>query len=147
MSKMSKLSITPIDPKQETGPMGYCPYMNITAQTGSYKTLTEGLIAPEKRLNNDNTAVPESLPNGGLYGGPQSTSPWANIPVIPTDTNLIHYNLRSANPPPGATEQYVSTTRLGNNYSPMIGVYWYNPEPAYGMYRMNVTNKKDAVQY
>ena len=52
MSKMSKLSITPIDPKQETGPMGYCPYMNITAQTGSYKTLTEGLIAPEKRKEN-----------------------------------------------------------------------------------------------
>ena len=136
-----------ITPKQDTGYMGYCQYMDISSKHGSYKTLTDGLIAPEKRMNNDNIAIPESLPNGGLYGGPQSTGPWANIPVIPSDTNLIHYNLRSAKPPPGATEQYVSTNRLGNNYVPMIGVYWYNPEETYGMYRMNVTNKADEKQY
>jgi hypothetical protein len=29
----------------------------------------------------------------------------------------------------------------------MIGVYWYNPEETYGMYRMNVTNKSDEKQY
>ena len=62
-------------------------------------------------------------------------------------TNLIHFNLRSANPPPGATEQYVGTDRLGNNYVPMIGVNWYNPENGKGLYRMNVTNKSDMKQY
>jgi len=136
---MSKLSISSIKQDNSYLNMGYCPYMDIKSKHGSYQTLTEGLIAPEKRMNNENTAVPDSLPNGGLFAGPQSTGPWANIPVIPTDTNLIHFNLKSANPPPGATEQYVGTDRLGNNYAPMIGVYWYNPEESYGMYRMNVT--------
>ena len=144
---MAKLSITPYNPSQETGPMGYCPYMEIKGPHGSYKTLTDGLIAPEKRSMNENTAIPDSLPNGGIFGGPQSTGPWANIPVVPSDTNLVHFNLRSANPPPGATEQYVGTDRLGNNYSPMIGVYWYNPEGSTGMYRMAVTKKEDAKQY
>jgi len=140
-------NFTPFTPKQNTGYMGYCQYMDISCQNGSYKTLTDGLIEPERRMNDDNTAIPNSLPNGGLYSGPQSTGPWANIPVIPSDTNLIHYNLRSANPPPGATEQYVSTNRLCNNYTPMIGVYWYNPEDSHCMYRMNVTKKSDEKQY
>ena len=144
---MSKVSQVPFNFKGVIEPMGYCPYMDITAPHGSYKTLTEGLIVPEKRMLNANTEIPASAPNGGLYGGEQSTKPWANIPVIPSDANLIHYNLRSANPPPGATEQYVGTDRLGNNYAPMINVYWYNPEASYGLYRMAVTKSSDAKQY
>ena len=144
---MPKLSITPIDPSQETGPMGYCPYMNIKFNNESYKTLTDGLVSPEKRYLNENTALPPSLPNGGLYGGPQSTESWANIPVIPSDTNLIHYNLRSANPPPGATEQYISNDRLGNNSTHMIGVYWYNDKKLDNMHRLAVTKKIDVKQY
>ena len=142
-SNMAKLNITPINPNDNTSPLGYCPYMEIKAPHGSYKTLTDGLVAPEKRSMNENTSIPDSLPNGGLYNAPQATGPWASIPVIPSDLNLVHFNLRSANPPPGATEQYVGTDRLGNNYAPMIGVYWYNPEQARGMYQMHVTNKKD----
>ena len=146
---MSKLSITAIKQDESYLNMGYCPFMEInnSASGGSYKTLTEGLVAPEKRDFDSNSAIPNSLPNVGLYAGPQSTEPWANIPVIPSGTNLIHYNLRSANPPPGATEQYVGTDRLGNNYVPMIGVNWYNPEQSKGLYRMNVTNKADMKQY
>ncbi len=144
---MSKLSVTPINPKDTSTPLGYCPYMEINAKQGNYTTLTDGLIAPEKRGSNENTAIPDSVPNGGLYNAPQATGPWGNIPVIPSDTNLIHYNLRSANPPPGATEQYASIDRLGNNYAPMIGVYWYNPDEARGMFRMQVTDRKDAKQY
>ena len=124
--------------------LGYCPYMEINAPNGgSYSTLTQGLVTAEKRAIDENTAIPPPLPNGGLFMGPQCTAPWGNIPVIPSDANLIHYNLRSANPPPGATQQYVSTDRLGNNYAPMIGVYWYNPETVRGTYRMMVTNKND----
>jgi hypothetical protein len=124
----------------------YCPYMEINSSlpNQSYSTLTQSLVVPEKRDMNKDTSVPEPLPNGGLFRGPQSNKPWANIPVIPTDTNLIHYNLKSANPPPGATQQYVSTDRLGNNYAPMIGVYWYNPSESRGMYRMMVTKKEDV---
>ena len=144
---MSKLNSSSIKNDNSYLNMGYCPFMEITATKGTYQTLTEGLVAPEKRDFDANTAIPESLPNGGIFGGPQSTEPWANIPVTPSGTNLIHYNLRSANPPPGATEQYVGTDRLGNNYNPMIGVYWYNPEDKHGMYRMSVTKKEDMKQY
>jgi hypothetical protein len=145
---MSKLSVTPIDPTYEIPLMGYCPYMEISAPHGSYKTLTEGLVAPERQASSKDVAIPESLPNGGLYNAPQATGPWANIPVIPTDLNLIQNNLRSAHPPPGATEQYIGTERIGNNYAPMIGVYWYNLDnEMHGMYRMNVTKKADEKQY
>jgi hypothetical protein len=130
-------------PAQEN--MGYCPYMEISPSLGntSYQTLTQGLVAAENRAQDENTAIPAPLPNGGLFMGPQATGPWANIPVVPSDANLIHFNLRSAMPPPGATQQYVGTDRLGNNYAPMIGVYWYNPAEARGMHRMMVTKRQD----
>ena len=51
---------------------------------------------------------------------------YASIHVIPTATNMIHNNLRSANPPPGAIHQYPGTNRDRNNYIPMPGVFWYN---------------------
>jgi hypothetical protein len=144
---LASAPVNPFDKTSHIGEnMGYCPYMEIKApHGGSYKTLTDGLVSPEQRGSNENTAIPPALPNGGLFMPPQSTMPWANIPVIPSDTNLIHNNLRSANPPPGATQQYVSTDRLGNNYAPMIGVYWYNPENARGLYRMMVTKKEDEL--
>ena len=62
------------------------------------------------------TRAPPPVPNGGLFGGPQAMGEYASIHVTPTATNMIHNNLRSANPPPGATEQYPGTNRLGNNY-------------------------------
>ena len=159
---MSKLSVTPINPSFTLSPLGYCPYMEINApHGGSYKTLTEGLVAPEalsgldrmplapeRQASSKDVGIPDPLPNGGLYNAPQATGPWANIPVIPTDLNLTHYNLRSAHPPPGATEQYMGTERPGNNYAPMIGVYWYNVDNEMrGMYRMHVTKKTDEKQY
>lgn len=137
----TKLAFTPLNGDFSSINMGYCPYFNITKPGGSYPTLTEGLVTPEKRSMNENTSVPDSPPNGGLFNAPQATGPWANIPVIPTDLNLIHYNLRSANPPPGAIVQYVGTDRLGNNYAPMIGVNWYNPNNNMrGMYNMVVVD-------
>ena len=142
---MNKLSITPINPNDNTQSLLYCPFIEINApKGGSYTTLTNGTVAHEKRSMNENTAIPDPMPNGGLYNSPQSTGVWANIPVIPSDTNLIHYNLRSACPPPGATEQYVSVDRLGNNYSPKIGVNWYNPTHSPGSYYMHVTNKNNT---
>lgn len=95
-------------------------------------------IGPGLRANNINTAMPPSPPNGGLYGGPQCLKPWMPIPVTPTATNLIHNNLRTANPPPGATEQYVGNIRKGNNYTSMPGVFWYNKtqEPNVGPYNI-----------
>ena len=78
------------------------------------------------RTSSPNHTLPTPVPNGGLFGGPQAQGEYASIYVAPTATNLIHNNLLSANPPPGATEQYIGTNRLGNNYIAMPGVYWYN---------------------
>ncbi len=66
---------------------------------------------------------PQAL-NGGLYTGEPflKNAPWANIPVIPDADYMIHYNLRSANPPPGALTQYPGMTRPGNNFQAMPGV-------------------------
>ena len=83
-------------------------------------------IPLQERWNCHQTQAPPPVPNGGLFGGPQAVGEYASIHVVPTATNMIHYNLRSANPPPGAINQYPGTNRDKNNYIPMPGVYWYN---------------------
>ena len=95
-------------------------------------------IPLELRWNDELTAAPEPMPNGGIFGGAQAVGPYASIPVTPTTTNLINKNLRSANPPPGAIQQAVGTIRLGNNYMSMPDVMWYNPDHPdhHGKYKM-----------
>lgn len=68
--------------------------------------------------------IPPPSLNGGLYTGEpfKKNAPWANVPVIPTVGYMIHYNLRSANPPPGAIYQYPGNIRPGNNHEEMPGV-------------------------
>lgn len=79
------------------------------------------------RDNGPNKSLNRVTVNGELYGGEQSNKPWMPIRVTPTATNYIHRNLLSANPPPGAIEQYVGTNRIGNNYTSMPNIQWYNP--------------------
>lgn len=76
--------------------------------------------------------------NGEIYGGEESNDPWMPIKVTPTATNYISRNLLSANPPPGAVEQYVGTNRIGNNYTAMPNIHWYNPNNT-GPYNLKVT--------
>lgn len=107
----------------------YCPYHKMKIDVkGHFLVDTPSQIPVGERKEGPNTKMPNSPINGGLYSGPQSTKPWASIPVTPTATNLIYNNLRSANPPPGAIQQAVGTDRMGNNYVAMPEVYWYNPE-------------------
>jgi hypothetical protein len=65
-----------------------------------------------------NTYKPTSLlqqkPHGGLYTSSSTGQPWHSIPVIPETANMLQ-NLKSANPPPGALNQYIGTNRMGNN--------------------------------
>ena len=70
-----------------------------------------------------NQPPPRKL-NGGLYTGEpfKKDSIHANVPVIPDTGYMIHYNLRSANPPPGAIYQYPGNIRPGNNFQHMIGI-------------------------
>jgi hypothetical protein len=94
------------------------------------------------RDSNPNSALNRNPINGELYSGEHSTKPWMPIRVTPTATNYIHRNLLSANPPPGATEQYVGTNRIGNNYTSMPNIHWYNPNSKNlnnGPYNLKVT--------
>ena len=73
--------------------------------------------------------IPERTLNGGLYTGEAFAkgAPWANVPVVPDAGYMIHYNLRSANPPSDALYQYPGTERPGNNTAIFPGVQmWKN---------------------
>lgn len=114
---------------------------------GDYSVVEEGQVPAAFRDNGPNTAMPPIPRHGGLYSGPESQNPWNSIRVTPTMTNYIQNNLRSANPPPGATEQYVGTPRLGNNYVPMPGIYWYNSPDMAGKYAIKATHNCDARSF
>jgi len=123
----------------------YPPTLDTAKLTeGNYSVVEAGSVPPAFRDNGPDSIMPQVARHGGLYSGPESKNPWNSIPVTPTMTNYIQNNLRSANPPPGATEQYVGTSRLGNNYAPMPGVYWYNPPEMAGKHAIMVTHNCDA---
>tara|TARA_Y100001970_G_C14072036_1_gene769982 strand:+ start:455 stop:856 length:402 start_codon:yes stop_codon:yes gene_type:complete len=105
----------------------------------------ENHISLEKRWNVDKEA-PKPTHNAGLYSGEAFKGPWGNIPVVPTTTNLIHHNLKSANPPPGATTQYPGTNRSGNNYIAMPGVYWHTSKDKCS-YKVKRTEDTSNVEY
>ena len=125
----------------------WCPYTEYKPSKpdfmkGDYTTVEDGNVPAAYRNSGPNHHMPPTPVHGGLYNAPETRNPWNAIPVTATMTNYIQNNLRSANPPPGATEQYVGTPRMGNNYVPMPGVYWYNPVgEQQGQYRMKVTHK------
>lgn len=124
--------------------MSYCPqHKNIISQKVNYPVDVESSVPPELRANDPNTTLAPPPVNGGLFSGPQSTQPWAAIPVPPSATYMIHHNLVSAGPPPGATEQYPGGQRTGNNYTPMPGVVWYNDgqHGHDGMYKIKAINE------
>lgn len=129
----------------------YAPYVSLTQTPSTNKnnnsTVVDGQIPPAQRNYDANSQMPPVPRHGGLFSSPPSNNPWNSIPVTPTMTNYIQNNLRSANPPPGATEQYVGTNRLGNNYVAMPGVYWYNPPGMENKYSMMVTHECEARSY
>lgn len=93
----------------------------------AYPISSDSVNPQNQIISTPQISVPVSPPNGGLFGGPQSTNPWANIPIIPDMHVLITQNLASANPPPGAMKQMVGTNRLGNNTIIQPSVEWYKP--------------------
>lgn len=132
----------------------WCPYTRYQPSeanrlNGDYTTVESGSVPPEQRSTGPNSTMPQAKVHGGLYDAPETTHPWNSIRVTPTMTNYIHYNLRSARPPPGATEQYVGTERLGNNYAPMPGTYWFNPAnpEQQGKHMIKVVSNKDQRTY
>ena len=89
-------------------------------------------------MNGDVKPFPGMLPNGGMYRGEACDRAHIPKPVVHTGTYFHQVLLKSANPPPGAQEQYIGTNRTGNNYVVMPGVNWYNPEMT-GPYEMKTT--------
>ena len=85
-------------------------------------------IPPELRNKSPYSVMPAHVPNGGLYRGPQINKWYVPHEAPPTTTFHNQVLLRNAHPAPpqGATEQYPSNQRLGNNYVAMPGVNWYN---------------------
>ena len=85
-------------------------------------------IPPTHRWTDINTPSPKPQLNKGLYGGPQNNSYWMGKPVVPTTTYFMQVLLKSCDPPPppGATEQYPTENRLGNNYTAQPGINWFN---------------------
>jgi hypothetical protein len=55
--------------------------------------------------------------NGGWFTGEpfRKDAGWAAVPVLPDAGYMISTNLKSADPPPGATSQHVGVPRPGNN--------------------------------
>lgn len=68
--------------------------------------------------------IPPRALNGGLYTGEpfRENAPHGNLPALPDAGYLIHYNLRSANPPDAALYQYPGGERIGNNTAIMPGI-------------------------
>lgn len=123
--------------------MDFCPlHKAFVPFDTDYPTDLKSEIPMHLRASGINDRIPTPVPNGGLYNAPQATGPYASIPVAPTGTNMTYYNLRSANPPPGAITQFQGTNRLGNNYTAMPGVYWLNDSQNdhQHKYRIHVTH-------
>ena len=97
---------------------------------GNYPIDVTSSIPAQKQWSSPYVSAPPPLYNGGRYTGPQFNGPWGNVPVTPTTTNMINQNLKSAEPPPGATTQYPGTNHQGNNFIAMPGVNWYDNTPA-----------------
>lgn len=92
---------------------------------------------------NDNLGIPPRALNGGLYTGEpfKKDAPWGNVPVIPDAGFMVHYNLRSANPPQSALYQYPGTERPGNNTAVFPGVGQWND----GKYGLACIKKEPVV--
>jgi hypothetical protein len=68
-------------------------------------------------MNIEYQGIPPRSLNGGLYTGTpfNADALWGNVPVIPDTYYMIHHQLKTCNPPPGATSHYPHTARPGNN--------------------------------
>ena len=115
----------------------WCPYHKRTIKIeGHYGVMVPSDIPSGYRDNLPNTQMPLSLPNGGIFRGPQSNRPWANTPVPATATYHTTELLRSANPPEEAMKQ-LQASRIGNSYVANPHAKWFNPtESPNGTYRI-----------
>lgn len=107
----------------------------------SIKNDEESMLMTYKKLG-----IPPPALNGGLFTGEpfKKDAPYANIPIVPDAGYMIHYALRSANPPVEALYQYPGGFRPGNNTPIMPGVQKYK-DGRYGVLCVNIPRKRSEV--
>jgi hypothetical protein len=68
--------------------------------------------------------LPPPRANCGWFTGEafEAGAGWACVPVVPESGKMLTETLLSANPPPGATEQYQQNVRPGNHCQAMPAV-------------------------
>jgi hypothetical protein len=101
-------------------------------------------VPPAQQASGPHDAMPPPSYNAGLYTGLPFEGPWGNIPITPTAAGTTHDALRSANPPPGATQMYATgaTNRPGNSYSAKPGVNHYDGGHGGKMHTIRCTGPK-----
>ncbi len=103
-----------------------------------YSVNIESVVPLKQQWNSPRQQAPKPPYNGGLYTGAAFNGPWGNIPVTPTADSMMK-NMKSASPPPKAEQQTPNLNRIGNNYSGMQDISWYNPSN--GPFKMQVISK------
>lgn len=122
-----------------SGNKEYCSYPPKHITEFKFTNQACPLDGPEKQTYSSPNMPPTPV-HGGLYTDTKSTGkPWHSIPVSADMNYMVSQNLMSANPPPGANQQYIGTTRPGNNHIELPGVYTYQPQGApTGMYNFHL---------
>ena len=122
-----------------SGTKEYCTYPPGNITEFKYTNQACPFNGNEPVTQNNTPSLPQPAPHGGLYSDVNSSGkPWHSIPVMPDMNYMITQNLQSANPPPGATQQFIGTPRPGNNSVQLPGVYTYQPNGQSGMYNFHL---------
>ena len=110
-------------------------------QTTSGRTLNVPKVLPPGILPNPSF-------NGAVTIGEKCEGPHCSIPVAPTSGFINGSNLKSANPPPGATFHFPSTYRLGNNsdVNPKIAKY-VGTKKNFGPFNIEVRGNSEQYKY
>jgi len=143
----NQIKIMPVNFNDNNLYTSYHPYTKskkFNVPESNYPVNIQSNVDPIKQWTNAHEEAPKLKINGGLYSGPQSNNIGVPKPVIPTATYFMQELLSKVSPPPppGATEQYPSNNRPGNNYISMPGVEWYNPQNK-GPYHIKVIKKSN----
>jgi hypothetical protein len=90
---------------------------------------------------------PKSSLNGGLYTGEPFNvgAEYRNFPNIPDSVHLHTKSLSSANPPPGAQNQFPDSFRPGNNMPDITGMQFNKYSSTHAIVCTQKTPKKEDI--
>jgi len=119
------------------GNQEYCPYPPQHITQFNYINSACPFDGFEKQQYKP-VGLPAQPAHGGLFNSASTGKDWHAIPVAP-EMSAMMANLASANPPPGAMQQFIGTERPGNNSVQLPGVYRYQPNTEHpNMYNIHL---------